>query len=143
MSTLTLVIIIVFVVGYICIATESLLKINKAAIALLMCVFCWTLLMMAPGSFYPDVAADGLITYGSNVKEVTTRSPSLTPSASMSAGFMSSSASGSAVCRAGTRLVIEPVCQCSSKRPVQNTNGYSSSGTSAGGSHGRNTTEGL
>ena len=61
MSTLTLVIIIVFVVGYICIATESLLKINKAAIALLMCVFCWTLLMMAPGSFYPDVAADGLI----------------------------------------------------------------------------------
>ena len=61
MSTLTLVIIIVFVVGYICIATESLLKINKAAIALLMCVFCWTLLMMAPGSFYPDVATDGLI----------------------------------------------------------------------------------
>ena len=61
MSTLTLAIIIVFVVGYICIATESLLKINKAAIALLMCVFCWTLLMMAPGSFYPDVAADGLI----------------------------------------------------------------------------------
>ena len=61
MSTLTLVIIIVFVVGYICIATESLLKINKAAIALLMCVFCWTLLMMAPGSFYPDVAADGII----------------------------------------------------------------------------------
>lgn len=61
MSTLTLVIIIVFVVGYICIATESLLRINKAAIALLMCVFCWTLLMMAPGSFYPDVAADGLI----------------------------------------------------------------------------------
>ena len=61
MSTLTLVIITVFVVGYICIATESLLKINKAAIALLMCVFCWTLLMMAPGSFYPDVAADGLI----------------------------------------------------------------------------------
>ena len=61
MSTLTLVIITVFVVGYICIATESLLRINKAAIALLMCVFCWTLLMMAPGSFYPDVAADGLI----------------------------------------------------------------------------------
>ena len=69
MSTLTLVIIIVFVVGYICIATESLLKINKAAIALLMCVFCWTLLMMAPGSFYPDVAADGLIGHISEVIE--------------------------------------------------------------------------
>ena len=69
MSTLTLVIIIVFVVGYICIATESLLKINKAAIALLMCVFCWTLLMMAPGSFYPNVAPDGLIGHISEVIE--------------------------------------------------------------------------
>lgn len=69
MSTLTLVIITVFVVGYICIATESLLKINKAAIALLMCVFCWTLLMMAPGSFYPDVAPDGLIGHISEVIE--------------------------------------------------------------------------
>jgi len=69
MSTLTLVIITVFVVGYICIATESLLRINKAAIALLMCVFCWTLLMMAPGSFYPTVAPDGLIGHISEVIE--------------------------------------------------------------------------
>ena len=69
MSTLTLVIITVFVVGYICIATESLLKINKAAIALLMCVFCWTLLMMAPGSFYPNVAPGGLIGHISEVIE--------------------------------------------------------------------------
>ena len=69
MSTLTLVIIIVFVVGYICIATESLLKINKAAIALLMCVCCWTLLMLAPGSFYPDVASNGLIAHISEVIE--------------------------------------------------------------------------
>ena len=69
MSTLTLVIIFVFVVGYICIATESLLKINKAAVALLMCVFCWTLLMMAPGTFYPDVAPNGLIAHISEVIE--------------------------------------------------------------------------
>lgn len=69
MSTLTLVIIIVFVVGYICIATESLLKINKAAIALLMCVACWTLLMTAPGSFYPSVAPDGLLGHISEVIE--------------------------------------------------------------------------
>ena len=69
MSTLTLVIIIVFVVGYICIATESLLKINKAAIALLMCVACWTLLMTAPGSFYPNVAPDGLLGHISEVIE--------------------------------------------------------------------------
>ena len=69
MSTLTLVIIIVFVVGYICIATESLLKINKAAIALLMCVACWTLLMTAPGSYYPSVAPDGLLGHISEVIE--------------------------------------------------------------------------
>ena len=69
MSTLTLVIIIVFVVGYICIATESLLKINKAAIALLMCVACWTLLMTDPGSFYPSIAPDGLLGHISEVIE--------------------------------------------------------------------------
>ena len=51
MTTLTLCIIIAFVIGYACIATESLLEINKAAIALLMCVVCWTLFMMAPESY--------------------------------------------------------------------------------------------
>ena len=57
MTSLTTAIVIVFIVGYFCIALESVTKINKAAIALLMCVGCWTLLMLAPGSFYPDVAA--------------------------------------------------------------------------------------
>ena len=38
MSTLTILIVIVFCVGYLCIALESLTKVNKAAIALLMCV---------------------------------------------------------------------------------------------------------
>ena len=61
MSTLTLCIVVVFCLGYLCIALESLTKVNKAAIALLMCVCCWTLLMLAPGSFYPDVAADGVL----------------------------------------------------------------------------------
>ena len=42
MTTLTICIIIAFVIGYACIATESILEINKAAIALLMCVVCWT-----------------------------------------------------------------------------------------------------
>ena len=51
MSTLTLCIVTVFVVGYLCIALESLTKVNKAAIALLMCVVCWTLLMVDPASF--------------------------------------------------------------------------------------------
>ena len=40
MSTLTLFIVVVFCVGYLCIALESLTKVNKAAIALLMCVVC-------------------------------------------------------------------------------------------------------
>ena len=61
MSTLTIAIVVVFVIGYACIALEALTKVNKAAIALLMCVFCWTLLMLAPGSYYPTIAADGVI----------------------------------------------------------------------------------
>ncbi len=69
MSTLTIAIVIVFVAGYLCIALESLTKINKAAIALLMCVFCWTLLMIGKGGFYPDVAADGLVGHISEIIE--------------------------------------------------------------------------
>ena len=42
MTTLTISIIVVFVLGYALIATESLTKVNKAAIALLMLVGCWT-----------------------------------------------------------------------------------------------------
>ena len=69
MSTLTIAIVVAFVFGYLCIARESLTKINKAAIALLMCVICWTLLMMGPGAYYPDVAADGLLHHISEVIE--------------------------------------------------------------------------
>ena len=61
MASLTTSIVIVFIVGYLCIALESVTKVNKAAIALLMCVGCWTLLMLAPGSFYPDIPADGVM----------------------------------------------------------------------------------
>lgn len=69
MSTITMFIIVAFVAGYLCIALESLTKINKAAIALLMCVVCWTLLMVTPGSYYPDVAPDGVIHHISEVIE--------------------------------------------------------------------------
>ncbi|MBQ9204102.1 MAG: sodium:proton antiporter NhaD [Prevotella sp.] len=69
MSTLTLCIVTVFVVGYLCIALESLTKVNKAAIALLMCVVCWTLLMVDPASFYPQVAADGVVHHIAEVIE--------------------------------------------------------------------------
>lgn len=37
------VIVTFFILGYLCIALESVLKINKAVPALLMCVVCWTL----------------------------------------------------------------------------------------------------
>ena len=43
MSTITI-IVTAFVIGYFFIAIESVTKINKAAIAILMCVVCWTLL---------------------------------------------------------------------------------------------------
>ena len=48
MTTLTVSIIVVFVVGYLFIALESITKVNKAAIALLMFVACWTLFMVDP-----------------------------------------------------------------------------------------------
>ena len=54
MSLLSIAIIIVFCIGYFCIAIESVTKINKAAIALLMFVATWTLFMIAPESYLPD-----------------------------------------------------------------------------------------
>lgn len=53
--TFTVLIITLFVIGYLCIALESVLGINKAAIALLMCVGCWTLLMVGVQGFFPDM----------------------------------------------------------------------------------------
>ena len=54
-------IVTVFVVGYAFIAMESLTKINKAAIALLMLAGCWTLYMCDPSQFvqlmHPDFVA--------------------------------------------------------------------------------------
>ena len=61
MTTLTVIIVAVFCIGYLCIALESLTKINKAAIALLMCVVCWTLLMTAPGAYYPDIQGNEVV----------------------------------------------------------------------------------
>ena len=69
MSALSVCIVTVFVFGYLNIALESVTKINKAAIALLMCVCCWTLLMVSPGAFYPEVAADSVVHHISEVIE--------------------------------------------------------------------------
>ena len=50
MSTLTLAIIALFVFGYLLIALESFVKIDKAAIALLMFVLYWTPFVVHPES---------------------------------------------------------------------------------------------
>ena len=41
MNVFTILIIAVFVVGYLSIALEGVTRINKSAVALLMCVVCW------------------------------------------------------------------------------------------------------
>ena len=51
MTDLTFAIVVAFVAGYACIALESVIKVNKAAIALLMFVTCWTLLALDPAQF--------------------------------------------------------------------------------------------
>lgn len=69
MSILTVSIIVVFVVGYLFIALESMTKVNKAAIALLMFVFCWTLFMVDPGSYISGFAGQDLVNEVSSVIE--------------------------------------------------------------------------
>ena len=69
MSSLTLAIIIVFCIGYFLIAIESVTKINKAAIALLMFVFCWTLFMINPSLYLPNAIGDQTATAVSEVLE--------------------------------------------------------------------------
>lgn len=49
MSTITI-LVTAFCIGYAFIALEAVTKINKAAIAILMCVICWTLLALGHGS---------------------------------------------------------------------------------------------
>ena len=48
MTTIVALIVIIFILGYACIALETFTKVNKAAIALLMCVLCWTVYVIAP-----------------------------------------------------------------------------------------------
>ena len=58
MTTLTICIVAAFILGYFFIAIESVTKINKAAIALLMFVGCWTLFMIDPAQYLPDAVGD-------------------------------------------------------------------------------------
>ena len=61
MSTLTILIVCVFCIGYLCIALEGL--------TMLMCVLCWTLLMMGPAAYYPAVAEGDVIHHIAEVIE--------------------------------------------------------------------------
>ena len=69
MTTLTIWIVAVFVLGYLCIAIESVTKVNKAAVALLMFVGCWTLFMIAPGSYLEGILPDKMALAVSEVME--------------------------------------------------------------------------
>lgn len=69
MSTLTVIIVIVFCIGYFCIAIESVTKINKAAIALLMFVATWTLFMFDPGSYVSEAVGSNIASAVSQVIE--------------------------------------------------------------------------
>ena len=52
---------VAFVLGYACIALEHTLKIDKAAIAILTGVACWTVLMIGQQTFFPGGPEEGFI----------------------------------------------------------------------------------
>ena len=58
MSSLTIAIVVAFVIGYFFIAIESVTKVNKAAIALLMFVVGWTLFMIDPAQYLATAIGD-------------------------------------------------------------------------------------
>ena len=68
MSTLTLIIVTVFIIGYLCIALETFTKVNKAAVALLMFVACWTLYMFDPANF-EGISPEGIAAAASSAIE--------------------------------------------------------------------------
>ncbi len=69
MTLLTIAIIVAFVVGYFFIAIESITKINKAAIAILMFVVCWTLFMVDAGQYISGAIGSAKALAVSNVIE--------------------------------------------------------------------------
>ncbi len=69
MTSLTLAIVFAFIVGYFFIAIESFTKVNKAAIALLTLVVCWTLFMFGAGDYLPGLSGDDLYNQASSAIE--------------------------------------------------------------------------
>ena len=73
MGTLTIAIVSTFVLGYLGIAVEHSLRVNKAAFALLMCVGVWVLYMIDPLSYLTTMHADyqgGAAGVGQAVSEI-------------------------------------------------------------------------
>lgn len=69
MSSLTIAIVVAFCIGYFFIAVESVTKVNKAAVALLMFVICWTIFMVDPGSYLTAISGQDLPNVVSGVIE--------------------------------------------------------------------------
>ncbi len=69
MTTLTALIVTVFIIGYLCIALESVSKVNKAPVALLMFVAVWTLYMICPSQYIPGVAHEQIASTVSGIIE--------------------------------------------------------------------------
>ena len=69
MTALTSTILIVFCIGYFFIAIESVTKINKAAVALLMLVATWSLFMLNPAGYLPTALGDHTASVVSEVIE--------------------------------------------------------------------------
>ncbi|MBO5541704.1 MAG: sodium:proton antiporter NhaD [Muribaculaceae bacterium] len=67
MSGITLAIILAFVLGYAAIALESFTRVNKAAIALLMFVICWTIFAIAPEEYITGVAPGQMMATINNI----------------------------------------------------------------------------
>lgn len=69
MSTLTIIIVAVFITGYACIAMENVIKVNKAAVSLLMFAACWTIFMFNPGEYISIASPDSIASDVSTVIE--------------------------------------------------------------------------
>ncbi|MBR6197291.1 MAG: sodium:proton antiporter NhaD [Bacteroidaceae bacterium] len=69
MSTLTLMIVTSFCIGYVLIAIEGVTRINKAAIALLLMVVTWTLFMIAPDNYIANAVGDNMVSTVNDIIE--------------------------------------------------------------------------
>lgn len=67
---MTIIMILIFILGYIAIATEHIINVNKAAVALVLGVVCWTLYMVSAGDYLPVMHPDAAAAIGGNVAEM-------------------------------------------------------------------------